>query len=752
MYADSSVTSEELVASVYLRLASRVETLRNRVSRPLTLVEKILANHFFDVKSGVSTTQVDLKPDRVILQDATAQMALLQFMTSGMDKVAVPTTVHCDHFVQAYLGANLDMGSALEANAEIYAFLRSASARYGIGFWEVGSGIIHQVVMEQYAFPGGMILGADSHSPHAGGVGTLAIGAGGAEVVEVMAGSSFGIDWPRIIGIRLTGTLQGWTSAKDVVLKVAGILTTSGGTGAILEYFGEGARSISATGKATICNMGAELGATSSVFPFDSHVAEFLSSVGRGNIAKLANDVRADLMADAEVEAEPDHFYDRIIEIDLSTLEPQIVGPHSPDRISAISEIGRNARMNVWPTELSACLVGSCTNSSYEDISRAASVARQASGCGLRVKAPLLVTPGSERIRKTLERDGLLKDLESIGATILANACGPCIGQWKRDDVSILRNNSIMTSYNRNFPKRNDGSPSTHAFIASPETVVAYSLSGTLNFNPLTDSVDGVVLEMPAGEELPREGFSSVVKGFIPPPDDGSNQRVEVRIGSERLEILEPFPQWDGSDFTDIVLLTKVKGKCTTDQISPGGSWLRYRGHLTKISANLFLGSTNAFTGEAGKGVCPAHGSVEGFPTVASHCKEAGLPWLVVGDENFGEGSSREHAAMEPRLMGCKAIIARSFARIAEMNLKMQGLLALRFENPADYDAIEETDRLSILGLEELAPGKHINCIATHRDGTFTLFRCTHTMSEQNIEWFKAGSSVNFIRKNLHSK
>lgn len=748
MGSEGSKTSDELVTVVYGRLANNVALFRERLDRPLTLVEKILLNHLAkdspSFRRGESS--VELYPDRVILQDATAQMALLQFITAGLEKVAVPTSVHCDHLVQAHLGAGADLPVALQENAEVYEFLRSVSAKYGIGFWQVGAGIIHQVVLEQYAFPGGVLIGADSHSPHAGGLGMIAIGAGGAEAVDVMAGSTFDLRWPQVIGVELRNELNGWASAKDVILKVADILTTTGGTGAILEYFGDGARTISATGKATICNMGAELGATCSIFPYDDHADSYLRSVGRGSVADLACNVIDDLRADLEVEAKPRHYFDRLIELDLAALEPHIVGPHSPDLARPVSQIGIDALRNGWPLELSACLVGSCTNSSYEDIGRAAHVARQAKKHGIRVKTPLFVTPGSERVRATVERDGLLADLEAIGATVLANACGPCIGQWKRDGVSNIRDNSILTSYNRNFPKRNDGNSCTHSFIASPETVVAYALAGTLNFNPLVDTIDGVALEAPIGDELPYSGFSSAVTGFVQPPENGGEVEIEIRPNSDRLELLEPFPAWDGADFSDLVLLLKASGKCTTDQISPGGPWMRYRGHLGNISGNLFQGVVNAFSGEIGHGRCPVHGVVESLSSAALHCREAGLPWLVVGDENFGEGSSREHAAMEPRFLGAKVVIARSFARIAETNLKKQGILPLTFADSSCYDAIGELDRVSVLNLARLAPGELVRCLVTHPDGTTLAIECAHTMSETNIEWFRAGSALNLIR------
>ncbi|MDQ1438632.1 MAG: aconitate hydratase [Acidimicrobiaceae bacterium] len=744
-------TPLELLDEVYGRLPERAAIGRRRLGRGLSLAEKILFNHLADpehqeVERGRS--YAELYPDRVAMQDATAQMALLQFTTAGLAQTAVPTTVHCDHLIQAHSGAVQDLLDANDTNQEVYEFLRTVSAKYGIGFWKPGSGIIHQVVLEQYAFPGGMMIGTDSHTPNAGGLAMVAIGVGGADAVDVMVGGTFGLRWPKLIGVRLTGALSGWASAKDVILKVAELLTVKGGTGAIVEYFGPGVDSISATGRATICNMGAEIGATTSLFPYDDHSAIYLKSTGREAHADRASAVMTDLRADADVEADPAAVFDQVVEIDLSTLEPQLNGPHTPDLAHPVSRMADDARANGWPLEISAALVGSCTNSSYEDITRAASLARQASAKGLRVKTPLLVTPGSERVRATIERDGLLADLEAVGATVLANACGPCIGQWKRDDVQEGVPNVIVTSYNRNFPKRNDGLASTLAFVTSPETVMAYALAGTLDFNPLTDSVDGVRLDPPVGEELPARGFESGEAGFIAPPPSGEGVDVVVRPDSDRLQLLEPFPAWDGRDFTDLAVLLKAKGKCTTDHISAAGPWLKYRGHLDNISQNLFLGAVNAFTGEAGMGRCPVHpdGGAEPFPQAARHCREAGVPWVAVGDENYGEGSSREHAAMEPRFMNAKAIIVRSFARIHETNLKKQGVLPLTFADPAVYDEVREDDRISILGLADLAPDQPVACRITHADGTTVDFACNHTMSPEHIDWFRAGGALNLIR------
>jgi aconitate hydratase len=734
-------TPLNLVDEVYGRLSARAATARRRLGRPATLAEKILFNHLADPEHqplGPGKDYAELYPDRVALQDATAQMALLQFMTAGLPLVQVPTTVHCDHLIQAHDGAAADLADAATTNQEVYDFLRSVSAKYGIGFWRPGSGIIHQVVLEQYAFPGGMMIGADSHTPNAGGLGMVAIGVGGADTVDVMVGGTFGLRWPKLIGVRLTGSLSGWASPKDVILKVAELLTVKGGTGAIVEYFGPGVSSISATGRATICNMGAEIGATTSLFPYDERAARYLKATGREAYADAADAVAADLRADDGAEA----GFDQIVEVDLSALEPQLNGPHTPDLAHPVSRIGQDAKDNGWPLEISAALVGSCTNSSYEDITRAASIARQAAAKGLRVKTPLLVTPGSERVRATIERDGLLADLEAVGATVLANACGPCIGQWRRDDVAEGVPNVILTSYNRNFPKRNDGLASTLAFVTSPETVMAYALAGTLDYNPLADPG----LEPPTGEELPSRGFESGEAGFLAPPEDGSRVGVAVRPDSDRLQLLEPFAPWEGGDYIDLPVLVKAKGKCTTDHISAAGPWLKYRGHLENISQNLFLGVTNAFTGNTGAGRCPVHGEVEPYPQAAKHCREAGVAWVVIGDENYGEGSSREHAAMEPRFMNGKAVIVRSFARIHESNLKKQGILPLTFADPAVYDQVGEEDRISVLGLADLAPDRPVQCRIAKPDGSSVDFACHHTMSPEHIDWFRAGGALNVIR------
>ncbi len=745
-------TPIELAQGVYATLEARTAIARRRLGRDLTLTEKILVNHLVDPEGQAlerGRSYADFRPDRVAMQDATAQMALLQFMTAGLPETAVPSTVHCDHLIQAKVGATIDLGVAVDSNKEVYEFLRTVSAKYGIGFWKPGSGIIHQVVLEHYAFPGGMMIGTDSHTPNAGGLGMVAIGVGGADAVDVMTGFPFNVRWPKVIGVHLTGELSGWTAAKDVILKVAEILTVAGGTGAIVEYFGPGARTISATGKATICNMGAEIGATTSVFPFDDAMARYLEATGREAIADAAQAVAHELRADDAVETDPASFYDQVIEIDLSTLQPQLNGPHTPDLAHPVSRIGADAVEAGWPLAISSALVGSCTNSSYEDIGRAASLARQASAKGLRAKTPLLITPGSEQIRATIERDGLLADLEAIGATVLANACGPCIGQWDRTDIEAGQPNVIVTSYNRNFPKRNDGNANTYAFVTSPETVVAYALAGTLDFDPLTDEIDGVRLDAPFGQELPATGFDEGDFGFIAPPADGTSVTVVVDPASDRLQLLEPFPAWDGQDYLDLPVLMKAQGKCTTDHISAAGPWLKYRGHLENISGNLFIGVVNAFTGVVGQGKDQLDGQTRPFPDIAKRYGQAGVSWVAIGDQNYGEGSSREHAAMEPRLRGGKVILARSFARIHDTNLKKQGLLPLTFADPATYDQIGEDDRISIVGLADLTPDVALSCRITKPDGSTIEFEATHTFSDEQIAWFRAGSALNVIRASL---
>ncbi len=754
--AVAASTPIELVEKVYGRLPERVDLGRRRLGRDLTLAEKILMNHLRDAESAGlerGTSYTDFDPDRVAMQDATAQMALLQFMTAGLDQVQVPATVHCDHLIQAKVGADVDLGVAVDTNAEVYDFLRTVSARYGIGFWKPGSGIIHQVVLENYAFPGGMMIGTDSHTPNAGGLGMVAIGVGGADAVDVLVGLPFNVRFPKLIGVHLTGELNGWTSAKDVILKVAEVLTVKGGTGAIVEYFGTGADSISATGKATICNMGAEIGATCSVFGYDANMAAYLRSTGRAAIADAADRVAADLRADPGVLDAPADYFDQVIEIDLSTLEPHINGPHSPDYARPVSEVGRVAREEGWPATISSALIGSCTNSSYEDLTRVASLARQAAAHGVKAATPLLVSPGSEQVRATIDRDGLLADLEAIGATVLANACGPCIGQWSRSDIADDERNVIVNSFNRNFPKRNDGNPNTLSFVTSPETVLALALAGTLDFNPLTDELtaaDGTSfkLQPPVGEQLPAAGFDPGVETFLAPPADGSTISVEVSPTSERLQLLEPFAAWDGNDFVALPVLMKAQGKCTTDHISMAGPWLRYRGHLENISGNLFAGAINAFTGEAGTATDPLDGTVRTYPDIAKHLHEAGVSWVAIGDENYGEGSSREHAAMEPRFRGAKAILVRSFARIHEANLKKQGVLPLTFADPTTYDLVEEGDRISVLGLADLAPGRAVHCQIVKPDGSTIDFEANQTLSDEQIEWFRAGGALNIIRRN----
>jgi aconitate hydratase len=735
-------TPAALVESVYARVPERVAIARERVGRPLTFAEKILVAHADDPRTvGMArgVDYADYRPDRVAMQDATAQMALLQFMLATLPAVAVPTTVHCDHLIQARVGADTDLKVAIDTNHEVYEFLRTVAAKYGIGFWKPGSGIIHQVVLENYAFPGGMMIGTDSHTPNAGGLGMIAIGVGGADAVDVMAGWPYNTRVPKLIGVRLTGSLSGWTAAKDIILKVAGILTVKGGTGAIVQYFGPGAQSISATGKATVCNMGAEIGATCSVFGYDLNTAKYMKATGREELADLADRYAEFLVDDPEVDADPERFFDRVIEIDLSSLEPHLVGPHTPDLDRPVSQVAADAAREGYPERVSAALVGSCTNSSYEDIGRAAHLARQAAARGLRVQAPLMITPGSEQVRATIERDGLLADLEAIGATVLANACGPCIGQWQRDDAPTGPN-VIVTSFNRNFPARNDGNKDTLAFIGSPETVVGMALTGKLDGSFLTQ------FDAPTADDLPARGFDRGASGFAAPASDPTSVQVAVAAGSDRLELLEPFPAWDGNDLTGLRVLLKAKGKCTTDHVSPAGKWLTYRGHLTNISQNLFLGAVNAFTGgEPGLGIDARDGSVKPLPDLARDYKRAGIEWLAVGDENYGEGSSREHAAMEPRFMGGRAILARSFARIAEANLKKQGVLPLTFADPADYDKIRADDVVDLDGLSALAPGSTVQVALHHADGTGETFAAKHTMSEEHIEWFKAGSALNLL-------
>ena len=741
----------DLIRKTYDLLEQRIPRGRQRLGRPLTLAEKILIGHLPSIEGDGPVlkrreSSVGLRPDRVAMQDATAQMAMLQFMHAGMEKVAVPTTIHCDHLIRAHTGARNDLLTAYDENAEVYDFLKSVSSRYGIGFWDPGSGIIHQVVLENYAFPGGMMIGTDSHTPNAGGLGMIAIGIGGADAVDVMADQDFGLRWPGAIGVKLTGELSGWTSAKDVILKLMSVLTVKGGTGYIVEFIGPGARTISATGKGTICNMGAEHGATTSIFPYDDKMKAYLEATGRAEWAKLADEIAELLRPDPEVEADPEKFYDRVVEIDLSTLEPWVVGPHSPDLARPLSQLGADAKENGYDTRVRYGLIGSCTNSSYEDITRSAHLAKQAAEAGLETKIPLMVTPGSNRVLDTIKRDGLLEVFEDIGATVLANACGPCIGQWKRDDIEMGDTNTIISSYNRNFRGRNDQNRETLSFLMSPEVVTAMTFSGELGFNPLTDRIGDFEFKPPEGVQLPPGGFSSSVEGFVEPPDDGAGIQVEIAADSKRLQVLERFDPWDGNDYEGLLILVKAKGKCTTDHISAAGPWLRFRGHLDNISDNMFLGAVNAFTDEPGTGKDQLSGeSGQSFPIIARHYKNEGAGWVVFGDENYGEGSSREHAAMEPRHMGGKAIIARSFARIAETNLKKQGVLALTFVNPTDFDQVQEDDRVSIKGLDGLAPGKTVQLELSHADGSSHSFEVKHSLTAEQIEWFKAGSALNRI-------
>ena len=750
--AVSAGTPIELVNNVYDKLAANVAIGRDRLGRPLTLTEKILINHLSMPKTQEmerGRSYADFAPDRVAMQDATAQMALLQFMTAGLPTTAVPSTVHCDHLILAKTGARIDMGVAIDTNKEVYDFLQSVSAKYGIGFWGPGSGIIHQVVLEHYAFPGGMMIGTDSHTPNAGGLGMVAIGVGGADAVDVMTGFPFNVRWPKVIGVKLTGTLSGWSSPKDVILEVARVLTVQGGTGAIVEYIGDGADSISATGKATICNMGAEIGATCSVFGYDQHMSDYLKATGRGDIASAADKVTEHLRADEGAQ------YDKVIEIDLSQLKPLINGPHTPDLAHKVgSAIGKAASENSWPLEISAALIGSCTNSSYEDITRAASVARQAKAHGLKAKCELLITPGSEQIRATIERDGLLADLEAIGATVLANACGPCIGQWERSTDATSKPNTIVNSFNRNFPKRNDGSANTLSFVTSPDTVIALALAGRLDFDPTTDTIEApdgtqVKLNAPFGEVLPANGYDAGNDTFIAPPADGSNIDVIVDPLSDRLQLLEPFKKWNGNDFLNMPILMKAKGKCTTDHISAAGKWLKYRGHLENISGNLFEGAVNAFTDEIGQGLDLVDGNTRAYPEIALRWGKNKYQWCAIGDQNYGEGSSREHAAMEPRYRGCQVIFARSFARIHETNLKKQGIVPLTFEDPSVYDLIEPTDTITVRGMPPV-PDKPVQCyIVKQRNSEQIPFTALHTFSEEQVEWFKAGSALNVVRQKV---
>jgi aconitate hydratase len=740
------------VRSLYASMPDRIAQARRKFGRPLTLTEKILVSHCWDFDSQVwdrGKAILRLKVDRVALQDVTGQMALFQFMMSGRKRVAVPSSLHCDHLIRAESGAADDLARAIRENEEVYNFLRSSALKFGIDFWKPGAGIVHQVVLENYAFPGGLMIGADSHTPNAGGCGMVAIGVGGADCGEAMAGLAWEVLHPKLVGVHLTGKLSGWTAPKDVITYLCTLLTVKGGTNKVIEYFGPGTESISATGKGTICNMGAELGATTSLFPYDSRIAAYLRATERADIATAADEARQHLVPDPEVLSDPRKFYDEIVEIDLDSLEPHIVGPHSPDRGRPISKLAAEVRENKWPAAITNALIGSCTNSSYEDMRRAAHVAMQGVKAGLKAKSKFLVTPGSERVFQTVKRDGLVDTFGKIGGTVLANACGPCIGQWKRTDIGPDQTNTIVSSFNRNFPGRNDGSASTLSFITSPDIVTALALAGTLEFNPLTDTLtapDGskVRLTPPEAEELPRDGFVKGTAGLEPPAANPDAVQIQIPENSERLQLLGPFVAWDGKDFIDLPILVKTKGKTTTDHISPAGPWLRYRGHLDKISDNMFLGAVNAFTGEAGKGVDPLTGEEhQNFAKTARALKRAGQQWIAIGDENYGEGSSREHAAMSPRYLGAAAVMVRSFARIHETNLKKQGVLPLTFANPADYDRIEQNDRISITGLYTLEPGKPVRVLVKKPDGRTLEIQANHTMTREQLAWFRAGSALN---------
>jgi aconitate hydratase len=746
----------DMIRDVYAQIPEKIKQAKVILQRPLTLTEKILFSH---LSPGTETKDyqravdyVDFAPDRVAMQDATAQMALLQLMNSGRTTTAVPSTVHCDHLIQAYKNAETDLETANITNREVYEFLRDVSNKYGIGFWKPGAGIIHQVVLENYAFPGGMMVGTDSHTPNAGGLGMIAIGVGGADAVDVMAGLPWELKMPKLIGVKLTGKLSGWSAPKDVILKVAGILTVKGGTNAVIEYFGEGAASLSATGKGTICNMGAEVGATTSIFPFDDKSAAYLEQTGRKEVADAAREIMEYLQPDPEVIANPEKYYDQLIEINLSELEPHINGPFTPDAAYTISEFAEAVKRNNYPRKMEVGLIGSCTNSSYEDLTRAVSIVKHARDNKVPVKAQFLINPGSEQIRYTAERDGILQVFEDAGATIIANACGPCIGQWKRDEEATDRPNSIVTSFNRNFAKRNDGNPNTHAFVTSPELVAALTIAGDLCFNPLTDTLENaegkqVKLDEPTGYELPPLGYEVKDAGYLAPSADNNAVEVTIDPASNRLQKLEPFPAWDGKDFENLPLLIKVKGKCTTDHISMAGPWLRFRGHLDNISDNMLIGAVNAFNEKTNNVLNPNTNEYEPVPALARKFKAMGLGSVVIAEENYGEGSSREHAAMEPRHLNVKVILVKSFARIHETNLKKQGMLALTFVNKEDYNKVQEQDRINVKGLTEFAPGKNLTVELLHADGTKDVFEAAHTYNEQQVSWFKAGSALNAMKK-----
>ncbi|WP_428325395.1 aconitate hydratase [Nitrosopumilus sp.] len=748
-------STPELVSGVYAKLKENITKFRNVTGRPLTLTEKILSGHFNqidDTNFAGGKDYVFLKPDRVALQDVTGQMVMLQFMQAGLKQTALPTTVHCDHLIRAEVQGDVDMKVSLDENSEVFKFLQSAAAKYGCGFWKPGAGIIHQVVLENYAFPGGLMIGTDSHTPNAGGLGMIAIGVGGLDAAETMAGMPWELLYPKKIGVKLTGELNGWTAPKDIILKVAEELTVSGGTNSIVEYFGPGTKSISCTGKATITNMGAEIGATCSVFPYDERMETYLKYTNRGDIAELANQNKESLVADPEVESDPEKFFDRVIEINLSELEPHIVGPHTPDLARSISELSGDVKSNDYSDPISVALIGSCTNSSYEDMSRAASLAEQAKQKGIKAKIPLLVTPGSEQIRGTIERDGQMDSLKDIGATVLANACGPCIGQWNRPELDKDEQNTIVTTFNRNFPGRNDGHRSTLNFIGSPEMIIALSLGGRLSFNPLVDELiaaDGTKfkLEPPKpAPEVPEEGFMRPEGIFVAPPENSDDVEVIIDPNSKRLQKLEPFVPWDGKDFEEVPIMVKAKGKCTTDHISPAGAWLSLRGHLDNLSDNMLLGAVNAYNDEVGKGKNVLNGKLESFSQIARQYKEKQMRWVIIGDNNYGEGSSREHAAMTPRYLGCAAVITKSLARIHETNLKKQGLLALTFANPDDYEKILEDDKISLVDLNNLQPGQQVKCVITHADDTKEEIMLNHSYNQAQIEWFKAGSALNVLR------
>ena len=745
-----------MIRRFYESFPTKVEEAKQRLKRPLTLSEKILYAHLSTeepLKNYIRATDyVNFSPDRVAMQDATAQMALLQLMNSGRTKVAVPSTVHCDHLIQAHKSAKEDLNTAEITNKEVYDFLSTVSNKFGIGFWKPGAGIIHQVVLENYAFPGGMMIGTDSHTPNAGGLGMVAIGVGGADAVDVMAGMPWELKMPKIIGVKLTGKLSGWASPKDVILKLAGILTVKGGTNAIIEYFGEGTSTLSATGKATICNMGAEVGATTSIFPYDKKSSDYLKVTERADVAELADKIIEYLQPDTEIINNPKEYFDQVIEIDLSTLEPYVNGPFTPDAAHPISEFAKVVREKGYPQQMEAGLIGSCTNSSYEDMSRAASIVADAKNKNIKVKAQFIINPGSEQVRYTAERDGILPIFEEAGATIMANACGPCIGQWKRESENPERPNSIVTSFNRNFAKRNDGNPNTHAFVTSPEIVAALSIAGDLCFNPMTDTLvnqrgENVKLKEPKGYELPPKGYDMEDSGYIAPIADGSGIEIKIAPDSQRLQELKPFPKWDGEDITAQPLLIKVAGKCTTDHISMAGPWLRFRGHLDNISDNMLIGAVNVFNDKTNAVLDPETGEYIAVPKLARKFKAEGLGSVVVAEENYGEGSSREHAAMEPRFLNVKAILVKSFARIHETNLKKQGMLALTFINKGDYDKIQENDRISISGLTGFEPGKNLTIELTHKDSSKESFEVAHTYNKIQIEWFKAGSALNYMKE-----